>query len=191
MSGVSLVVLGLSVRASMAAPRHLTVLGTAPVGVVAAAPAPTTAAVPPAAAPPAHAAARKATHRPVAPAVHHAAPAHTAASSPAARPVASPKPVVTTYTVTGPAVDTGQFGPVQVRIKVRGHRIVAADAIEYPQGTQSDRDRSSYAIPQLDDETLQAQSARIDTVSGVTYTSEAYIQSLQAAIDQAHGAGIL
>ncbi|MEU5265510.1 FMN-binding protein, partial [Amycolatopsis sp. NPDC021455] len=45
---------------------------------------------------------------------------------------------------------------------------------------------NSTAVPALNQETLQAQSARIDTVSGATYTSEGYQQSLQSAIDQAH-----
>jgi uncharacterized protein with FMN-binding domain len=43
---------------------------------------------------------------------------------------------------------------------------------------------SSYAAPQLRSEALQAQSAQINTVSGATYTSEGYIQSLQSALDQ-------
>jgi uncharacterized protein with FMN-binding domain len=42
------------------------------------------------------------------------------------------------------------------------------------------------AVPLLKQETLQAQSANIDTVSGATMTSEAYIQSLQAALKKAH-----
>jgi uncharacterized protein with FMN-binding domain len=45
---------------------------------------------------------------------------------------------------------------------------------------------TQFAGPQLHDEVLQAQSAQIDTLSGATYTSEAYAQSVQAALDQAH-----
>ena len=45
------------------------------------------------------------------------------------------------------------------------------------------------AAPTLRREALAAQSAKIDTVSGATYTSEGYRQSLQAAIDAAHAAG--
>ena len=45
------------------------------------------------------------------------------------------------------------------------------------------------ALPELRSETLTAQSAQIDTVSGATYTSDAYIRSLQSAIDAAHLAG--
>ena len=91
--------------------------------------------------------------------------------------------------MNGPAVDT-QYGPVQVQVQLRDHRIVRADAVEYPQDTSRDQQINGYAIPQLDQETLQAQSAQIDSVSGATYTSEGYISSLQAALDQAHRAGI-
>lgn len=41
-------------------------------------------------------------------------------------------------------------------------------------------------MPLLDEEVVKAQSARIDTVSGATVTSNGYLQSLQSAIDQAH-----
>ena len=91
-------------------------------------------------------------------------------------------------TVNGAPADT-QYGPVQVQITVRGGRIVRADAIEYPQGSSRDQQINSYAIPQLDDETLQAQSAQIDTVSGASYTSQGYRESLQSALDAAHRAG--
>ncbi len=45
---------------------------------------------------------------------------------------------------------------------------------------------NSQAVPILNQETVQAQSAQIDTVSGATYTSDGYIKSLQSAIDAAH-----
>jgi uncharacterized protein with FMN-binding domain len=88
-------------------------------------------------------------------------------------------------TFTGDAADT-RYGPVQVRITVSGGRITAADAIEYPQESGRDVRINTAAVPALNQETLQAQSAQIDTVSGATYTSEGYQQSLQSAIDQAH-----
>ena len=90
--------------------------------------------------------------------------------------------------VNGQSVDT-RYGPVQVQITISGHRIVKADAIDYPQGSNTDQQINSYAIPQLDDETLQAQSAQIDTVSGATYTSDGYRSSLQSALDSARAAG--
>ena len=88
-------------------------------------------------------------------------------------------------TFTGDPADT-RYGPVQVRITVSGGRITAADAIDYPQESGRDVRINSEAVPALNQEVLQAQSAQIDTVSGATYTSEGYQQSLQSAIDQAH-----
>lgn len=89
-----------------------------------------------------------------------------------------------TKTVTGPAVDT-RFGPVQVKVSFANGKIADIQAVETP----NDRGRSiainRYATPILRQEVLQAQSANVDMVSGATTTSEAYIQSLQAAIDEA------
>ena len=90
-----------------------------------------------------------------------------------------------TTVVNGSAADTA-YGPVQVQLRLRGRRIVRARAIEYPQGGSRDREINRYAIPALDREVVQAQSAHIDTVSGATYTSDGYLRSLQAAIDAAH-----
>ena len=86
-------------------------------------------------------------------------------------------------TVDGPVVDT-QFGPVQVRIDVAAGRIADVMALQLPTGRHSGQ-ISSFAAPVLRQEALQAQSAKIDTVSGATYTSDAYVQSLQAALDKA------
>ena len=90
--------------------------------------------------------------------------------------------------MNGAPADT-QYGPVQVQISIRSGRIIRADAIDYPQGSRRDQEINSSAIPQLNQETLDAQSANIDTVSGATYTSDGYRQSLQSALDAAHKAG--
>ncbi|WP_410675425.1 FMN-binding protein [Amycolatopsis sp. cmx-4-68] len=106
-------------------------------------------------------------------------------------PSASPTPAPTAGTsggdgtYTGDAVDT-RYGPVQVQITVTGGRITAAQAVQVPQESSRDVRINSAAVPVLVDETLQAQSAQVDTVSGATYTSEGYQQSLQSAIDAAH-----
>jgi uncharacterized protein with FMN-binding domain len=98
-----------------------------------------------------------------------------------ATPAASAAIVV----VNGSSADT-PYGPVQVQLKIRSGRIVSATAIDYPQGGQTDQEINSQAIPILQHETVQAQSAHIDTVSGATFTSGGYLQSLQAALDAAH-----
>jgi major membrane immunogen (membrane-anchored lipoprotein) len=90
-----------------------------------------------------------------------------------------------TSTVDGAAADT-QYGPVQVELQISGGKIVAATAIQFPQSGGRDREINSYAIPVLQQETVAAQSAQIDTVSGATYTSQGYLQSLQSALDSAH-----
>lgn len=87
-------------------------------------------------------------------------------------------------TVTGTAAET-RWGPVQVRVTVASGRITAVDVVQQPDGNGHDREINAQAVPTLVDETLQAQSARIDAVSGATYTSEGYVTSLQSALDQA------
>ena len=89
-------------------------------------------------------------------------------------------------TVTGKAWPT-VYGPVQVRITVAGGRITAASAVEYPVNTPRDEQINAFAIPQLNKEAVAAGSAKIDAVSGATYTSGGYIGSLQSALDQAAG----
>ncbi|MEU1178365.1 FMN-binding protein [Streptomyces sp. NPDC005820] len=87
-------------------------------------------------------------------------------------------------TVTGDSVQT-RWGPVQVRVTVQNGKITDVTAVTYPQDNPRDQEINSYAIPQLRSEALAAQSADIDTVSGATYTSDGYRQSLQSALDSA------
>jgi uncharacterized protein with FMN-binding domain len=82
----------------------------------------------------------------------------------------------------GPAVSE-RYGTVQVTITVSGGRMVDVAAV-YPTGGASGQINAD-AIPRLREEALAAQSARIATVSGATYTSTAYRESLQAALDRA------
>jgi len=89
-----------------------------------------------------------------------------------------------TRTLTG-AVDNTPYGPMQVQITLTGQRITQVNVLQHTNsGAMSDQIDSS-AIPKLTAETLAAQSARIDAVSGATYTSSGYIQSLQSALDKA------
>jgi uncharacterized protein with FMN-binding domain len=85
--------------------------------------------------------------------------------------------------VTGSAVDVG-YGTVQVQVTIQSGTITDVQTIQLPGGGHSGQ-VSSYAAPQLRSEALQAQSAKIDTISGATYTSQGYIQSLQSALTQA------
>ncbi|MFF7443027.1 FMN-binding protein [Streptomyces sp. NPDC008122] len=89
-------------------------------------------------------------------------------------------------TYTGDSVDT-RYGPVQVRVTIGGGRLTGVVVVKTPSENERDREIAGYAVPMLTSETLTAQSAQIDTVSGATYTSEGYVRSLQSALDQAHG----
>jgi len=86
--------------------------------------------------------------------------------------------------VTGSVADT-QWGPVQVRLTVTGGTISKVTVLEYPSGNGKDQEINDYALPILTQETVDAQSAQIDMVSGATVTSDGYLESLQSALDQA------
>ncbi|MGW1587458.1 FMN-binding protein [Streptomyces sp. NPDC002386] len=90
-----------------------------------------------------------------------------------------------TRTLTGRVAQT-QYGPVQVRITVSGGRIKQAQAVQAPKGGVSDQ-KTALAVPKLNQEAVAAGNADIDAVSGATYTSTGYQQSLQSALDQAGG----
>ena len=87
-------------------------------------------------------------------------------------------------TVTGSVAQT-RWGPVQVQLTVAGRKITQVDVVQYPNGNGTDQQINSYALPILTQETVDAQSAQIDMVSGATVTSDGYMQSLQSALDQA------
>lgn len=89
-----------------------------------------------------------------------------------------------TTTVDGPVVDT-RYGPVQVEITVANGQLTDVTALQLPSDDRRSASISSRAEPMLRSEALAAQSASIDGVSGATYTSGGYAQSLQAALDAA------
>ncbi|MFI5832861.1 FMN-binding protein [Micromonospora sp. NPDC051300] len=88
-------------------------------------------------------------------------------------------------TATGSVAQT-RWGPVQVRITVAAGKITDVTAVQVPDGNRRDQEINDYAVPILRQEALAAQSARIDSVSGATVTSDGYRESLQSAIDAAH-----
>jgi uncharacterized protein with FMN-binding domain len=110
----------------------------------------------------------------------------TEPSAPAATtPPSTSAPSTATRTYDGDTF-SNQYGPVQVRITVQGKKVIAVDALQMPSEHQRSQYISEQAGPYLQQEALQAQSAQIDIVSGATYTSEGYAQSLQSALDKAH-----
>lgn len=96
----------------------------------------------------------------------------------------SATPAEQAVTVTGPSVPT-QWGPVQVEITVAGSQVTDVQVLQHPDSNPKDQQINAYALPILVDETLQAQDADIQMVSGATVTSVGYVQSLQAALDEA------
>ena len=86
--------------------------------------------------------------------------------------------------VAGDTVQT-RYGPVQVQVAVSGSTITDVAVLQYPDGDGRSVQINQYALPQLINETLDAQGSAISMVSGATYTSQGYLQSLQSALDQA------
>lgn len=86
-------------------------------------------------------------------------------------------------TVAGAEVQT-IYGPIQVTITVKGGKITTVNVPVYPNGTMRDVQINSFALPELVQETVAANSASIDGVSGATYTSQGYVSSLQSALDK-------
>ena len=100
-----------------------------------------------------------------------------------ATPTATAPSVSGTY--TGDAVET-RWGAVQVEITVENGRITSADAVQFPTANRKDQQINAYAVPILNAEVVDVQSASIDAVSGATVTSGGYRDSLQSALDAAH-----
>lgn len=121
------------------------------------------------------------------------APAATTSSAPPApgsgattppATTAAPTTTAATRTISGPVVAT-DYGDVQVRVTIRGGTLVDVQAIKLPFDRSRSQSISAQAGPMLRSEALRAQSAHIDVISGASYTSVGYIQSLQGAIDRA------
>jgi uncharacterized protein with FMN-binding domain len=106
------------------------------------------------------------------------APSKTKAP-PSPAPTKSSAPAAPSGTFTGPDESTN-YGPVQVQLTVSDGKITAATDVQQPQDSIG-----ANAVSQLNSEVLTAQSASVQAVSGATYTSNGYIASLQAAVDQA------
>jgi uncharacterized protein with FMN-binding domain len=86
--------------------------------------------------------------------------------------------------ITGKVANT-VYGPVQVELVVKSGKIVKVAILEQPTNTIHDIQIGEFAFPKLISETLAAQNAKIDAVSGASYTSAGYIASLQSAVDHA------
>ena len=88
-------------------------------------------------------------------------------------------------TVTGPVVAYG-YGELAARVAISHGRITGVSVPVLKTAEQFSQQLANRYIPVLRQEVLAAQSAHIQAVSGATYTSDAYAQSVQAALDKAH-----
>ncbi len=102
----------------------------------------------------------------------------TSPSTPAA---ASSQPAIT---VDG-ASEMTRYGVVQVQVVIANGAITDVTALQYPQSEREDIKINSRAVPMLRAQVLAAQSAKIDGVSGATFTTDGYVTSLQSALDAA------
>lgn len=89
-----------------------------------------------------------------------------------------------TASYVGSTVET-RFGPVQVKIVVVNGTITDVKALQLTDQGGRSVQISNYAAPILRKEVLAAQSAKVNSIGGATYTSEGYLTSLQSALDKA------
>ncbi len=113
-------------------------------------------------------------------------PTSGAADTTTTSPTATTTTGATTGTVEvdGPTVQT-RYGPVQVAVVVTDGVLLDVVALQLPSGDHHNESINAYAEPRLEEMALEAQGADIDVVSGATFTSLAYAESLQAALDEA------
>jgi len=86
---------------------------------------------------------------------------------------------------TGDVADA-YFGQVQVKVVIQGGRITDVQFLNYPHDRRTSQRINQQAMPWLQQEAIQAQSASVDLISGATLTSQAFIESLQTALQGAH-----
>lgn len=89
-------------------------------------------------------------------------------------------------TYTGPEVDA-VYGLVQVQAVIQNGKISNVQFLEYPNDRRTSVRINSFAVPSLQQEAIQAQSANVNLITGATLTSEAFQMSLQSALNQAKG----
>lgn len=111
-------------------------------------------------------------------------PVEPVASSSGAAPAVAPTPPGDTATATGPVVAT-RYGDVQVQVTVAEGVVTEVTALAFPADDPKSQAISERAVAVLSEEALAAQSADVATVSGATFTSEAWQQSAAAAFAEA------
>ena len=120
---------------------------------------------------------------------HHTAPTHSshpgaATASPSASS-ASASASTSSGTATGQSVNYG-YGVLAVRVTISGGHITAVTVPVLQTADSYSQQIATQVFPMLKSEVLSAQSAKISTISGASYTSEAYAMSLQNALKKLH-----
>ena len=120
-------------------------------------------------------------------------PATKGGEGQASLPATGPGSTASTPSTTAPASATRtasgsdvqyRFGDIEVQVTESGSRITNVSVVRNDSPDARSYQINSQAVPVLEQETVSAGSAQIDAVSGATYTSDAYLQSLQSAIDR-------
>lgn len=118
------------------------------------------------------------------------------ATSTPLQPTALPTAIPPTVPPTSSGYKNGSFtgdvadafyGNIQVRIAMQDGKITDVQFLQYPNDRDNSIQINEYAMPILKSEAIQAQSANVDIVSGATDSSQAFIQSLQSALNKAKG----
>lgn len=99
-------------------------------------------------------------------------------------PAASHTPRYNDGTYTGIPTDA-YYGYIQVKVIVSGGVMTDIQFLQYPKDRLESMEINSQAMPMLKQEAIQAQSAQIDGVSGATDTTQAFIESLNSALNKA------
>ena len=113
-----------------------------------------------------------------------AAPSGPPAEQPSASAASAPSAHPPTRSVTGSSINT-RYGAVQVQVTLAGTQLTDVLPLRLPDSNGVDQEIDQQVVPILIQETLTAQSANIQAVSGATYTSDGYVRSLQSALDKA------
>ncbi len=85
----------------------------------------------------------------------------------------------------GDSVSAGRWGSVETTVTIRDGQIVDLSVVNYPHSTSLSTRISQSVLPRLMQEVVDKQSADVDVISGATMTVDAFVQSVQSALDSA------
>jgi hypothetical protein len=123
---------------------------------------------------------------------HAAAPRAAALPKPIEGPTGVPSAASPGASPAGPArsatgkVEAFGYGELSVKVTVSGHQITGLSVPLLRVAEPTSQQIADQVIPMLRSEVLSADGARINAVTGATYTSEAYAASVQSALDKLH-----